>query len=66
MTDIPDDAYAIIFKGNQEVELVMPQNDTGDITDGQVLLIGILNLLKQPGWANKVIEDTAETLMEHT
>ena len=66
MTDIPDYAYAIIFKGNQEVELVMPPNGEGHMTDGQMLLIGILNLLKQPGWANKVIEDTAESLMEHT
>jgi len=64
MTDIPDDAYAIIFNGDGKIELVIPAEAKDEYTDGRLLLLGLLQLMKQPNWANAVIENMANTINE--
>jgi hypothetical protein len=59
---IPDDGYAIIFHADHRVELVFPASEDTTLTDGHILLMGIVELMKTPHWAANLIEKTASDL----
>jgi len=61
---VPETAYALIFHEDQQIELVVPARDDEMMTDGHVLLLGLVSLLSEPGWAQKVIDQTATMLTE--
>ena len=64
-TDIDADSYALVFSANQNVELITPiDEEGGGLTDGHILLLGLVGLLKQPGWAEQLINQTADQLQQ--
>ena len=60
---VPDDAYAIIIQDNK-LQIVTPDlPDDAKMTDGHFLLLGLVNKLKEPAWAEKLINETAEGMV---
>ena len=58
-------AYALIIRNDNQVEIVTPLlEDNAPLTDGHLLMLGMSMLLRQPGWATEVIEQTAKVLTE--
>ena len=59
---IPEDSYALMFHKDGQVEIVAPHGS--ELSNGHVLLLGIVNLLKTDSWADNLIEQTAMDLKE--
>jgi hypothetical protein len=58
-------AYALVIRNDNEVQMVSPTLEEGaPLTDGHLLLLGMIMLLNQPGWAQSVVEATAKRLSE--
>jgi len=58
-------AYALVIKDDNQVQIVTPiLPDDAPLTDGHLLMLGLVMLLRQPGWATQVVEQTAKVLEE--
>lgn len=57
--------YALVIKNENEVQIICPELPEGaPMTDGHILMLGMVMLLRKPGWASSLIEQTAKLLME--
>jgi len=59
---IPEDSYALMFHKDGKVEIVTPHGE--NMTNGHILLLGIIDLLKTDNWADDLIDQTADLLNE--
>jgi hypothetical protein len=59
---IPEDSYALMFHADNKVEIVAPQG--AEFSNGHLLMLGILNLIKTPNWVDELIDETATALKE--
>lgn len=69
-TEVPpgidlDNDYALVIRNENEVQILCPAVPEGrPLTDGHILMLGLVQLLRQPGWASSLIEQMAKLLME--
>lgn len=61
-TYIAEDSYALVITADNQLELITPASIDGQTTNGHMLMLGIVQLIKTPGWADMVIEQTVDLL----